>query len=323
VLCRRFARLRNEGGAVVMQQQVERPIPNPGIYDDVSFEEYLKWDCANNSRLTAAQQSAMHLREAFEGPALEATPPMKLGSLTHAGTLEPMALLGRYVVMPDFENQIVKPDGTAYASPKATKQYKQLCEEFCAANANKEVVTQDQYDAMRGMVTQIIAHERARDYLSPPGRAELSLVWDDPETGIRCKCRLDWADDKRGRFTDLKTTRCADVRKFQYAIENYGYDQQLAMYQHGYEVLTGNKLQPCLVVVENVRPYAVQAAPMNAVTLYRGDFYYRRALRMLAHGRDTGEWPGYDLIDEFAVREGAIPDGSMDDITIGGEAIFN
>lgn len=297
--------------------------PEPGIYPGIPLSEYLAWECANNSRLCAAQRSALHLRDAFEFPADEPTPAMRLGSLTHSATLEPLTMLARYVVMPAFEDQVCKADGTPYANPKNTKQYKELTEQFRAANAGKEVVTQEQYDAMYGMVAQLAQHERAREYLKPPGSAELSLVWDDPETGIRCKCRIDWYSEADGRFVDLKTTRCADIHKFQYAIERYGYDQQMAMYQHGLKVLTGEKLEACMVVVENERPYAVQAAPVNAVTLYRGDFYYRRALRMLAHGRETGEWPGYEPIEEFAVRDDAIPGGSLEDITLDGEAVFN
>ncbi len=63
-----------------------RKIPEPGLYENILFDEYLTWDCVSNSSLHAAERSMLHYKE--QQP-IEETPAMRLGTFCHVGRLEP------------------------------------------------------------------------------------------------------------------------------------------------------------------------------------------------------------------------------------------
>ena len=136
-----------------------RVVPEPGIHQDIPFEEYVEWDAVNNSSLTRAARSMAHYRYA---PPQAETKALRFGKLCHSGALEPLLIPKHYVVMPDLAEGIRRADGTEYASPRATAEYKRRAAEFKEANADKEVVDQDTYDTMMGVVDALLAHERAR-----------------------------------------------------------------------------------------------------------------------------------------------------------------
>ena len=231
--------------------------PEPGIYHDVDFEEYLSWDAVNNSSLHPAERSMAHF--AAQEP-VEPTEAMQFGSLVHCGRLEPDCLAQRYVVTPDFATQVRRPDGSPYANPRASGEYKRLVAEFEEENAGKEIVSQEKYMQMLGMLTSLANSVRANEYLGP-GDAEVSIVWDDRDTGVRCKARLDkWSHPHR-RIADLKTAN--DASDFERAIFNYRYHRQAAFYVDGAAALTGKGHSYCLVVVEKTPPYGVRCADVR------------------------------------------------------------
>ena len=160
---------------------------DPGIYLDVSFEEYLAWPCVNNTLLSHAVRSMAHFHLAEQTPVDEPTESMRFGSLVHAGVLQPESL----VVMPPFEDEVRREDGSQYANPKATAAYKQRVAEYEAANGSKQIVSEAEYERICGIRESLANNDRAVQYLCDNGQVELSLVWEDPDSGIRCKARLD------------------------------------------------------------------------------------------------------------------------------------
>ena len=195
-------------------------MPDVGIYHDVDFDTYKSWPAINSSSLGPARRSMLHYLKRAPLPASDA---VKFGLLAHVGQLEPDTLCRRYVVMPDLTAGIVKADGSQYANPKATKEYKERVAQFEEANAGKEVVGQDWYQRMLGTLTAIRLNPRANAYFKPHCPSEVSIVWDDPATNLRCKARLDHLNTGERRITDLKTTR--DAGEFEKAIGRYGYYQ--------------------------------------------------------------------------------------------------
>ena len=177
--------------------------PEPGIYENVEFADYLAWDAVSNSRLSLAAKSLAHYRD-NAGP--ESSKALRIGSLVHSGQLEPLELAKRYAVMPPFNRDdanVTTAGERSYA--KTTKYYQAKEEEFRRANQGKELVEQDEYDRMIGICTMVGNDECARALLNSPGPIEVSLVWDDPVTGLRCKARIDKFNPAAGRIIDLKT----------------------------------------------------------------------------------------------------------------------
>lgn len=288
--------------------------PEPGIYPGVDFAEYLRWEAVSNSSLFSATKSMAHYH-CRQPP--EETPFMRLGSLCHTGRLEPLVIAERYVVMPPFEMDVRTTTGDIPANPKNTKAYREKVAEFERVNTGKIVVSQAQYNTMVALVGSISTHQRASDYLHL-AQYEVAIVWEDPDTGILCKGRMDsW--QKPGRFiADLKFVSDASVAEKH--IYNRAYHRQLAMYCDGMEVLTGNEHRGGLIFAETCEPYCVRASPLSQKAMKAGRADYKRLLHQIAECRESGKWPGYDSPDEWDVPDFLLPE-DMCELIVNGERV--
>jgi len=264
--------------------------PEPGIHENIPFAEYCAWPYVNNSSLAALRRSPAHYKAAMENQR-EPTEAMLFGTLAHAGKLEPLSIPQNYIVMPRFEGEIRRDDGSEYSNVKASKAYKEKVEEFHSVNTGKEIVSQDMFDNLIALCDSLSRNELSAKWLRCDGPAEVSLVWDDPITGLRCKARCDKLDWKAKRITDLKTTR--DCMDFCRSLGKYGYARQAAFYRDGLGVLTGDEYEFCIVAVEKEPPFGVMSAPMSEDTLVAGHIEYRKALNAIYECGQSQEWPGY------------------------------
>ncbi len=298
--------------------------PAPGIYQDVPFEDYVQWQAVNQSSLSIAMRSWAHYRW-WDGPT--ATADMTFGNLVHCGKLEPAALAARYAVRPRFEDDIRKPDGTEYSNVKATKAYKDAVETWRATIGDREECTQDELDRMIGMASALTSNDLAREWLNGPGRTEVSLVWQDPDTGILCKGRIDKVRKTKALclIADLKTSR--DALEFERSIAKYGYHRQAAFYIDGFAALSQldpSDVQYGVVVVEKESPYGVRSALMsqNAISIGRAE--YKQLLIELAECRRTDLWPGYRAPEFWDLPAWYAPAAVVDEelgLTVRGEMI--
>lgn len=272
--------------------------PQPGIYENVPFDQYLLWPHISNSGLGGIERSLLHWKYREQ---IEETDPMRFGTLCHAGQLEPSAIFRNYVVMPDLTKGILTQSGTVAKNPKATAEYESRVAQWEAVHAvGKKVVSQEQWDDLVGVLHSLNANARARDWFTAPGPTEVSIVWDDPDTGVRCKGRLDKLALSIGMIPDLKTTR--DCVWFPKQIAERRYYRQAAMYIDG--VMTQCGGQVCrfgMVAVENVKPYGVMAAPLRDADVEQGRDEYKSALRSIAAARKNGIYTSYDNPDEWAL----------------------
>lgn len=258
--------------------------PEPGIYEDVPFAEYLAWDAVSNSRLSLLAKSPRHFQI---GEYKEATLPMQLGQLIHCGVLEPLAFAARYAILPEFhlDAENTTTTGTATTS-KTTKYVKDKIRDYTALCTDREVVPREWYEDTLALVKELHANTAARELLQDHGPRELSILWH--EGGITCKARID--KKTANAIVDLKTT--AMIENFQTAIGRFQYHRQLAHYQNGWHVLTGETLQPWLIAVETSSPFAVLAAPLSSEALVEGHIARNRLLDKLRACRELNEWPG-------------------------------
>jgi hypothetical protein len=281
-------------------------LPKPGLHYGVPFDTYAAWPAISNSALSLAARSMAHFRARKP---VEETPQMRLGSLVHAGKFEPLLIPERYVVMPKFEDQVRKPNGERYDNPKGSAAYRELVDEFTANNVGKICVTRFEYETMLAMVRALARHRGATTWLTG-GDYEVSIVAQDPETGLWCKGRIDHLHDPRC-VSDLKTT--SDLMRFGDAIFNWGYHRQLALYGDMLDWLDVDHADPiehrAIVAIDTEGPvHDIHAAPLSQRSITIGRHEFRRLLNQIATCEATGQWPGSDGPKEWECPDRLLPD---------------
>jgi exodeoxyribonuclease VIII len=275
----------------------------PGLYPDTpdrvyfALDEYINSSTLRKAILPDGRVSMAHLRHALDTPPKE-TDAMSLGSLVHAVQLEPTTLLERFVVMPDFEHHPANQTkgGKQPSNPKNTKFYRDSVAEFVYENRDREVITKAQYATALAMCSALRRHSRAKAYLSADGPCECVVIWDETveiegeEEKVRCRAKIDHIAEAVHCFDDLKTT--ADISRFRYAIRDYSYHVQMAMYRSGLRAVTGHDWRPRWIVVQSQEPYTVNAAPIGTELLLAGDDLYQQLLHEYVAAKRNGEWSG-------------------------------
>ena len=149
------------------------------------------------------------------------------------------------------------------------------------------------------MAAAIRRHPVASALFNPErGKAEQSLFWQDPETGVWRRSRLDWLPDTTARerliVADYKTTVCAEPKAIAKAVANYGYYQQDAWYRDGVRA-TGLSADPAFVFVfqEKEPPYLVTVVELDAPSVQAGRELNRQAIELYRACTENDTWPGY------------------------------
>lgn len=270
----------------------------PGIHENLSMEAYLALPFLNSSTLKYARQSLAHVKAAMDGR-LEREPTQFtiFGALCHTLYLEPHAEGKRYAVDPGPEAFRTK-DGKLPAKHTSTAGYKEWAAK--KADAGMTVISKLDMARARAVCAAIQADEDAQRYLVGVGRRELTLVWDDLETGLRCKARVDFEGEY---LTDLKTG--IDVAEFEKTIANRGWHYQAAHIRRGYQTLTGESRDVALVAAETDEPFCVRAAPLDLGAVDRADQQIQRWLEAIQRCQLADHWPGYGSPDFWALPDWA------------------
>lgn len=258
----------------------------PGIYSGLSNAAYHAGPGISKSGLDYLAKSPLHYWDAYLKPMRmprEETPAMAFGTAVHAAILEP----DEYAKWIVWEKQ-----------SRATKEGKASWAEAQArAEAAGSRVISNEDDAVVSMMASMVHKHR---YLGPyleNGVPELSVYWNDPDTGVFCRCRPDWlAVDA---VIDVKTTTDASPRAFQRSALNYRYWVQAAFYLDG---LAANDVNVCdfvFAAVEKTSPYAVVAYPAAKEMIEAGRAEYKRLLKLLAACERDNSWPGYADVMEL------------------------
>lgn len=162
----------------------------------------------------------------------------------------------------------------------------------------KVPILRHELEAAKAMAASISNHPIANALLSK-GKPEVSLFWVDPETGVKCRARVDWlpeaVEGRRMIVPDLKTAISAAPTEFAKAAANYAYFGQQQHYIDGIKT-TGLDADPAFlfVVVEKADPYLTQVgqfANKEDVDLARAAVDHCR--RLYAECLANDSWPGY------------------------------
>ncbi|EEU9789473.1 exodeoxyribonuclease VIII [Escherichia coli] len=253
----------------------------PGIYYGISNENYHAGPGVSKSQLDdIADTPALYLWRKNAPVDTTKTKTLDLGTAFHCRVLEPEELSNRFIVAPEFNRR-------TNAGKEEEKAFLMEC-----ASTGKTVITAEEGRKIELMYQRVMALPLGQWLVESAGHAESSIYWEDPETGILCRCRPDKIIPEFHWIMDVKTT--ADIQRFKTAYYDYRYHVQDAFYSDGYEAQFG--VLPTFVflvastTVECGR-YPVEIFMMGEEAKLAGQQEYHRNLRTLADCLNTDEWP--------------------------------
>lgn len=152
-------------------------------------------------------------------------------------------------------------------------------------------------EQVQAMADAIRRHPLAGPLFTPgTGRAELSLYWTDPDTGVRCRVRPDWLKELPGLTlcVDYKTCASAEPDAVSRAIRDRAYHQQDALYIDGiWAALAPADVRFIFVFQSKTAPYLVTVRELADQDRDIGRARNRRALQIYADCERSGIWPDW------------------------------
>lgn len=270
----------------------ETPIDPPvGVHENIPFEEYLSWNCFSKSMTSAALKSGYRLQNSIING--KKTKSLGFGSLVDCLVLEPKLLDSRYTARPSTYKTSVS---TGRAPNKETKIVEKpwdlrstTCKEIHAdiIASGKSMVSQEDLERARSIRVSIFENDEAARAISK-GSRQVSMVWIDEETGVKCKGRTDIIHDC---IYDLKTSVDASEDGFQAFIGKFLYHVQGGVYTGAWEQLTGQKLDFKFIVAEtswDTDEPLVALYRLKHESIVAGRLMFKRALRNVANWLEHG-----------------------------------
>jgi hypothetical protein len=154
-----------------------------------------------------------------------------------------------------------------------------------------------EHEQVQTMADAIRRHPIAGGLFAPDtGRAELSIYWTDPATGVRCRVRPDWLKEMPGLAlaVDYKTITKADPTTASRAIKDHSYHQQDAFYTDGiWAALEPEDVRFIFVFQAKQPPYLITVRELTQQDRDIGRARNERALRLYAECESTGVWPDW------------------------------
>ena len=195
-----------------------------------------------------------------------------------------------------------------------------------------QIITQDMGMSAREMADRLRALPWVAEHLDGAD-CEVVAVWDDPQTGLRCKLRLDAVHCQERLVTILdgkKTHKSAAYDSFPWEVHRYSYATQAAMYveglQHAYRALGEDRDVASFVflVAEDMPPYTPAVYGIGCHEVLRSGAWYGYGaqqwhgwLQQVKLALDNDWWSGHNNAapgSVTGVEELPIPDGLKDRI---------
>jgi exodeoxyribonuclease VIII len=242
---------------------------NGKFVDGMPNGEYHSLDGISKSGLDKIARSPAHYRLGLRKPA---TQNMHIGTAIHTAILEP----DRF----DFEYVVIDGD-------RRGKEYKEAVKSVGA----ELVILKKDHKKVLSMRESCHDNFEAMQILTKPGKAELSAICTDPETGVQIRARFDWLTDC-GISLDVKKTQDIRKDKFSKSVFDYRYHVQDAMYSFVYQQVTGQPIQAFkFLAVEEEAPNSSKVYELGSLEKEMGAYYFRRDLRVYAECVNSGKWP--------------------------------
>jgi hypothetical protein len=239
-------------------------------YPGLSYEEYANIDGLSfSSDIKPLLVSGKAWKNREKKKPTKAT---TLGSAEHCAILEPEKFRDRYVVF----------DGD-----RRKKEFKEFKEE----HDGKTILSSDDYCKIKTMADAIYSDKHAsRLLLEPKHERELSMQWEDPDTQLVCKGRIDSVTPNT--LLDIKTTTC-DFRPFLFDFfMRRNYQAQLAFYRDGFAAITNTEPDISVIAVQNRAPWDVFVIKLSDSAIDDGRQKYKSALWKFMECIRNNDWSG-------------------------------
>jgi hypothetical protein len=316
--------------------------PDPGIYYDVSNEDYHSWDgVLSKSRLWNMVRSVdryTHQLELSPGQfkyymdnGKPKTKALRFGDAFDCLVLEPHDFEQRFVMTRPCTAIIAsgKTKGKPCGSPGKSK----IDGEWrCGKHGGSDEDTPPELDAlshidmakMRAMKKSLYAHPVASRLLQPPARAQVAIV--GHLLGELTSGKLDLLNERDNHIIDLKTSENPYPWAFWRDVSKYGYDMQAFTYSalaSGHKLIDAAKTTMTWIVVGKNAMYGCGSDAPHPVFVYsirlaadgpiikRGIRRYKELIAMYAQCKESGNWP--DTLDETVIDLDTLNDGDTTD----------
>ncbi|EAZ4510978.1 exodeoxyribonuclease VIII [Salmonella enterica] len=253
----------------------------PGIYYDIPNEAYHAGPGVSKSQLDdIADTPAIYLWRKNAPVDTEKTKSLDTGTAFHCRVLEPEEFSKRFIIAPEFNRR-------TSAGKEEEKTFLEEC-----TRAGRTVLTAEEGRKIELMYQSVMALPLGQWLVESGGYAESSVYWEDPETGILCRCRPDKIIPEFHWIMDVKTT--AEIQRFRTAYYDYRYHVQDAFYSDGYRAQFGEIPTFVFLVASTTAEcgrYPVEIFMMGEDAKLAGQREYRRNLQTLAECLNNDEWP--------------------------------
>lgn len=247
--------------------------------------KYRAAKAVNKSTLWELRKSPAHYKYRLDHPIAD-TPAMKLGRAVHCAILRPRMFNKEYALLPDDID-------------RRTKAGRAEMDKFEAANKGKELITAADMRTISAMKKAVMSSPAAE--LLKGTKREKDIFWRDPETGMRCKCKMDACkklDNDTGIIIDLKTCLDASTAAFTRDAIKRGYDVQAAHYIRGFKQKYGLKdVRWWFIVVEKEPPFAVNILKAGDNFIDRGTWQLIDLMDKLRACKQDNRWNAYGVND--------------------------
>ena len=232
---------------------------DPGWHYDVPMETYLADEALSSSGLQDFKRSAHYYRFRQNSERV-ASKAMTNGTAFHTAVLEPDEFARLYVIAGQCVAR--KKSGERCTNP-GTRIYrdKAFCgvrghhpkPDFIEEEGGPEIVEKADRDAMGIARDNLHKHKHIMQYFKGVGASEVTGIWVDEPSGVRCKIRLDRELERVSHHVDLKYTASADVRAFKRQTWSMGWMHRSAFYRRGMKAL-GREATASIIIASESEP---------------------------------------------------------------------
>jgi len=287
-----------------------------GIYTDISIEAYHE----NKTHVSAttlkyARESLKHYDWYRRGKIVQENKPhFNFGNAFELALLSPKEYLEKVAIMPEsdwFEE--VKKANPEVKTVRNTTIYKERNAEWTKGVAGKYIINEtgkESFEAIEEMLSSCY-QDKIIQGLIKNTEYQLSLFWDDPQTGVKLKTRPDICKRKKNIIINVKTTEDGSPDAFSKDLKKYDYPLQAVIEMSG--CLNTGLMETIdkyfWLVVEKVEPYNAtiyEFAPAD-IGAVRDTLDF--ILTKIKKAEEQNLWPGYsDRADnEYGILNAKIP----------------
>ena len=170
--------------------------------------------------------------------------------------------------------------------------------EFDKKAQGRMLLTSEQVQKIQYMSENLAANPLCVELLRSD-LVEISMIWQDPATGIWVKARPDCIPTNGTDVGDLKTFAPKSknlILSAQRSITDYGYALQMALALMGAEAVFGTSATTAgLVFTQTSEPYEALPIMVDEDTLYWSRVLIRGALDKMGECLKSGDWPGVGI----------------------------